>query len=55
MEDVYSRSLCGEEYMCVLLSGYSCQHCRSNTCASVNDARTIVEIREIEEVYIIYI
>jgi hypothetical protein len=50
-----SCGLCGEENMCALLRGYSCQHCRSRMeCASVNEARTMVDIRGSVEVYIMY-
>jgi hypothetical protein len=53
--DVYSFGLCGEENVCVVLRGYSCQHWRSRMmCASVNDARMKVDMTGSVEVYIMY-
>jgi hypothetical protein len=51
----YSCDLCGEEDMCAVLRGYSCQHCRSRMeYASVSEAKTMVDIRGSVEVYIMY-
>jgi hypothetical protein len=53
MMDVYSLAFCREENTFVVLRGYSCQHCRFKMiCASVNNARVMLDTKRIVEVYI---